>query len=233
MLFGSLRPALTLDLRDEPARPRSGFVAQLSGDWLRSFDASQINAHLFKAQALLAGYVPLPALSSLVLSARGGRIYQLSAGSSTPGDRRFYLGGATTLRGFHENGLQPQDTIDALHSEVRACEGTISGFACSQQALLVQAGATSAGGDLFVAFGAELRVPFAASLEAAAFYDAGNLWSDPTKFRETFALRDAVGFGVRWLTPIGRLAIDIGFNLHPDSLLGEPQFAPYFSVDPL
>jgi outer membrane protein assembly factor BamA len=233
MLFGSLRPAITLDLRDDPARPRSGFVAQLSGDWLRSFAASEVNAHLFKVQGLVAQYIPLPALSSLVLSVRGGRIFQLNSRSSTPGDRRFYLGGATTLRGFHENALQPQDLRDKLHQEVRACAGTLSSFACSQEALLVQAGATSSGGDLFVAAGAEMRVSFAPTLEAAVFYDVGNLWSDPTKFRETFALRDAVGAGLRWLTPIGRLAIDIGYNLHPDPVLGEPQFGPYFSIDPL
>ena len=38
---------------------------------------------------------------------------------------------------------------------------------------------------------------------------------------------------LRWLTPIGRLAIDIGINLTPDELLGEPRFGPYFSIDPL
>jgi outer membrane translocation and assembly module TamA len=39
--------------------------------------------------------------------------------------------------------------------------------------------------------------------------------------------------GLRWLTPIGRMAIDIGMNLTPDQILGEPRFGPYFSIDPL
>ncbi|MFL5406727.1 MAG: BamA/TamA family outer membrane protein, partial [Myxococcales bacterium] len=65
------------------------------------------------------------------------------------------------------------------------------------------------------------------------FYDAGNLWSVPRSFFSDLVLRDAIGFGLRWLTPIGRLAIDIGINLNPDQLFGEPKLGPYFSIDPL
>jgi outer membrane protein assembly complex protein YaeT len=233
MIFGSLRPSVTLDLRDDPARPRSGLLAQLSGDYVRSFAISAITANLLKVQGLVAGYVPLPALSSLVLSARAGRITQLSSNSRTPGDRAFYLGGATSLRGFHEDAVQPEDQRVALHREVANCQSLVSGVACSQEALLLQAGAVSSGGDQFVSLGAELRVPFAQSVEAAFFYDAGNLWSAPRSFFRDVVLRDAIGFGLRWLTPIGRLAIDIGINLNRDELLGEPQFGPYFSIDPL
>jgi outer membrane protein assembly factor BamA len=233
MIFGSLRPTVTLDLRDDPARPRSGLLAQLSGDYVRSFAISEITANLIKIQGLVAGYLPLPGLSSLVLSARAGRITQLSSNSRTPGDRAFYLGGATSLRGFHEDAVQPEDQRAALHREVANCQSLVSGVACSQEALLLQAGAVSSGGDQFLAIGAELRVPVAQSVEAAFFYDAGNLWSAPRSFFRDIVLRDAIGVGLRWLTPIGRLAIDIGINLNRDELLGEPQFGPYFSIDPL
>lgn len=238
MVFGSLRPLATLDLRDDPARPRSGILLQVNGDFLRSFSGSEtgagsIHVNLLKAQGLVAGYLPLPFLSSIVLSARGGRIVQLDDRSQDPLDRRFYLGGASTLRGFHEEQLQPQDLIDQLNRQIRACTATVSDVGCIPAAQLVAAGATSDGGDQFVAFSAELRVPFTASFEAALFYDAGNLWRTPTSILSHLVLRDAVGAGLRWLTPIGRMAIDIGFNLTPDVLLGEPQWGPYFSIDPL
>ena len=238
MIFGSLRPTATLDLRDDVARPRSGVLAQLGGDFLRSFtsaetSAGSIHVNLLKVQGLVAGYLPLPFLSSVVVSARGGRNYQLDDTSRTPGDRRFYLGGATTLRGFHEEAVQPQDLINQLHSQVAACAATLSDVGCSPTAQLVAAGATSDGGDQFVAFSAELRVPFTQSFEVALFYDAGNLWRTPTNILHGLVLRDAVGAGLRWLTPIGRMAIDIGVNLQPDVLLGEPQWGPYFSIDPL
>ena len=238
--FGSLRPLAQLDLRDDPARPRSGLLVQFSGDLLKSLkdttaDSSTalIHVNLAKVQGLAAVYVPLPYLSSVVLSARGGRIFQLDNRSLTPGDRSFYLGGATSLRGFHEDAVQPQDSIDQLHRQVQACTITLTELGCTNNAKLLAAGGTSTGGDQFVAFGAELRVPFTPSFEAAVFYDAGNLWLTPTNILKNLVLRDAVGVGVRWLTPIGRMAIDLGMNLSPDDLLGEPRFGPYFSIDPL
>ena len=246
MTFGSLRPNMFLDLRDDPARPRSGLLLQLGGDFLHSFSGSEtqqgaIHVNLLKVQGLVAGYVPLPFLASVVFSARGGRIVQLDDRSQDPLDRRFYLGGATTLRGFHEEQVQPQDLINDVHTQVRACSATLSDVGCVPTAQLVAAGATSDGGDQFVAFSAELRVPFTQSFEVALFYDAGNLWRTPTDLlgrdpktgNRNLVLRDAVGAGLRWLTPIGRMAIDIGVNLQPDVLLGEPQWGPYFSIDPL
>src|SRR5262249_21144664 len=86
MWFGALLPNATLDLRDDPARRRSGFLAQLGGDFLHSFaigraDATTIYANLLKVQGLAAVYLPLPALSSVVVSARGGRNVQLDVNS--------------------------------------------------------------------------------------------------------------------------------------------------------
>src|SRR5262249_52354697 len=99
VFFGSPRPTPHLDLRDDPARPRSGMFFQVSGDFLRSFTGSNspegvIHVNLLRLQGLVAGYIPLPGLSSIVVSARGGRIFQLDPFSKDPLDRRFYLGGA-------------------------------------------------------------------------------------------------------------------------------------------
>jgi len=243
MLFGSLRPVALVDLRDDPARPRSGILLQLGGDYQRSFSGSEtavagtVHVNLFKVQGLVAAYLPLPSLASIVFSARAGRVFQLDDASLTPGDRRFYLGGATSLRGFHEDGLQPQDLIDQSHALVRACEATLSDLACTAKAQLLAVGGTSDGGDQFVAFTTELRLPFTQSFELAMFWDAGNLWRTPVNLfgrdengRRLLVLRHAVGGGLRWLTPIGRMAIDLGVNVAPDQLLGEPAFAPYFSI---
>jgi outer membrane protein assembly factor BamA len=237
MLFGSLRPTVVFDLRDDPARPRKGLFLQFTGDYLRSFRGSdvpeegEIHVNLLRVQGLAATYLPLPALSSIMVSLRGGRVYQLDDLSKTPGDRRFYLGGATSLRGFHEDAVQPQDLIDKAHAQVRACEATLSDVACTLQAQILAAGGTSDGGDLFIAWTTELRVPFTQNFETALFWDAGNLWqSPPYRFLHSIVLRHAVGAGLRWLTPIGRMALDIGVNLDPDPLLGEPRFGPYFAI---
>ncbi|GAC1541165.1 MAG: outer membrane protein assembly factor BamA [Myxococcales bacterium] len=240
-LLGSLRPSATLDLRDDPGRPRSGFYAQLAGDYLSSLrgdscvvaDGKKCTINLIKWQGLVAGYVPLPGLSSLLLTAHAGRVIQLERSSETPGDRRFYLGGATKLRGFREDAVQPQDLVDSLHRQVSACQATVSGVGCSQQALALQTFGTSDGGDQFLLLNAELRVPIAPSLEVAGFYDAGNLWLQPRSFVSHLGLRDSVGFGLRYATPIGRMAVDIAINLSPDASFNEPRVLPYFSIDTL
>jgi outer membrane protein assembly factor BamA len=85
MLFGSLRPTVALDLRDDPARPRSGIFAEVSADYLRSFDASSLLVRLVKLQGQIAGYIPLPFLSSLVLSP-GHRRGAAPDGARLPGD---------------------------------------------------------------------------------------------------------------------------------------------------
>ena len=123
---------------------------------------------------------------------------------------------------------------------MRACESTLTDLACTAKAQLLAAGGTSDGGDQFVAFTAELRLPFTQSFELAMFWDGGNLWRTPVNLfgrdeagHRYFVLRNAAGSGLRWLTPIGRIAIDVGFNLAPDALLGEPAWGFYFSIDPV
>ena len=239
MWFGSLRPYVLFDLRDSPIRPRSGFLFSINSDYMRSFQGSeteevgQIHVNFLKLQGLAASYLPLPAMSSFVLSLRGGRVFQLDEFSHTPGDRRFYLGGATSLRGFREDAVQPQDLTDLFHALVRACEATLTDVACTRQAQLLAAGATSNGGDQFIAMTAELRTAFTDSFEVAVFWDTGNLWSVPTNILQHLVLRNAMGTGLRWLTPIGRVAFDVGFNLQPDPLLGEPTYGFYFSIGPI
>src|SRR5207237_10586057 len=155
---GSLRPVARVALDDDPARHLSDILLHRCSDNQRSFSGSEtavagtVHVNLFKVQGLVAAYLPLPSLASIVFSARAGRVFQLDDASLTPGDRRFYLGGATSLRGFHEDGLQPQDLIDQSHALVRACEATLSDLACTAKAQLLAAGGTSDGGDQFVAF---------------------------------------------------------------------------------
>src|SRR5256886_12021640 len=142
MLFGALRPVALLDLRDDPARPRSGILLQLGGDYQRSFSGSEtavagtVHVNLFKVQGLVAAYLPLPSLASIVFSARAGRVFQLDDASLTPGDRRFYLGGAPPPRGVHEGGPQPHGPSDPAPPPGRACEGTPSGIASTAHAQL-------------------------------------------------------------------------------------------------
>jgi outer membrane protein assembly factor BamA len=236
MVFSSLRPVLTLDLRDVPGRTRSGFFAQVTGDYMKSLTPLSFQTNILRVQAVTAGYMPLPFNSSLLLSARGGYIFHFDQEKKTPPDRRFYLGGATTLRGFSEDSLQPEDVRKTVQKQIRDCQNVVAGLACTPGALQAIQG-QSIGGELMVALRAEARVFLGGSWELALFYDRGNLLSDTgaenIQWRDLLNPHHAVGSGVRYATPIGRMALDVGVNLNPDDTVGEKRWGLYFSIDTL
>jgi outer membrane protein assembly complex protein YaeT len=113
-----------------------------------------------------------------------------------PFAERFFLGGATSLRGWGRFEVSP-----------------LSGSGLP------------IGGRSMLEASAELRMPVWGKLGAVAFIDAGNVWSDVWQF-ELGDLRYAVGPGLRYLTPIGPVRFDVGYQLNPiDGLLvdGEPE----------
>ena len=68
------------------------------------------------------------------------------------------------------------------------------------------------GGNSVVLLSSQLRFPITSGLSLVGFVDAGNLYDkgefDPTR------LRTGVGGGIRFVTPLGPLALDWGFKLH-------------------
>jgi outer membrane protein assembly factor BamA len=127
--------------------------------------------------------------------------------------------------------MVPEDQRQALRAEVQQCDALLNKTGCGANAAAVLQGNTllSAGGEVFELARVELRFPLTGSLEGALFFDTGNLWLDPRNFN-MFQLRYAAGLGVRLVTPIGPAAVDFGFNLAPDHVLGEAIFIPHFSI---
>jgi outer membrane protein insertion porin family/translocation and assembly module TamA len=102
-----------------------------------------------------------------------------------PFSKRYFLGGATTLRGWGRFEVAP-----------------LSG------------GGLPIGGTTFMNFSAELRVPVWSSIGGVIFFDAGNVWTDAWDFKLS-DLRYDVGPGLRYNTPIGPLRVDLGYQLNP------------------
>jgi outer membrane protein insertion porin family len=101
-----------------------------------------------------------------------------------PASERFFAGGDTTIRGF------PLDTVGAPN--------TVSprGFPI--------------GGNAVVILNAELRMPVWRDVGAAVFVDGGNVFQRVTQM-DVKEFRSAVGFGVRYRSPIGPVRLDLGF----------------------
>jgi outer membrane protein assembly factor BamA len=233
----SLQPRVSLDLRDNAARPTLGIYAEVTADFSHSIGTpttafqSDTHVNLVKLQGTLSGYVPLWNLV-LAVSAQAGRVFALDEQSVTIAPKRFYLGGATTMRGYGENEMIPQDQRNVVAAQTARCASVLSGLGCSPQLQqLVAQGIMlpSQGGQVSVLFRAELRVPMSKATELGFFADVGNLWYDPTLV-DLSKIRTNVGFGLRILTPVGPAAFDIGFNLNPEYRINEPVVAPHFAV---
>lgn len=224
----------TLDLRDDPVVPRKGILLQLEteGTWdlyTRDTEDKYVIVKFFKLAGTLTGYVPLWPRTALALSLRGGKIFPFVPGSVTPAVKRFFLGGASSMRGFLEDGLIAEDQRERLGQQVRDCRALANPSGCTAGAKTLQGGGVvgSQGGELFALGKAELRFPAIGQIDLGVFFELGNLWLEaPSKF----SLRTVAGAGVRYMTPIGPLALDVGVNLAPDTLVNEPPLNLHFNI---
>lgn len=125
---------------------------------------------------------------------------------NVPFYRRFFLGGASSVRGWGRFELSP-----------------LSGFGLP------------IGGFSMLEGSSELRLPLWGKFGAVAFFDFGNVWAEAWKI-DPGDLRYAAGPGLRYQTPIGPARLDVGYQLNPiEGLLvnGEPQkrrFRLHFSI---
>lgn len=244
----SLRPTLTLDHRDNSLNPRSGWLASLGADWSRSLGfrppgerrayylfgaipGSEVPTHMLKVQASASGYLPLGRSAVLAFALRGGRVWSLDRSSQTIGPKRFFLGGAASMRGASEDEMIPEDARGDYHRQVEACTNSLTGLGCTDAVRSVVSGEPpiSEGGEAFLLAKSEARVALSRSVEAGFFLDAGDLWLVPRALGIR-SLRLHVGFGLRLVTPVGPAVLDLGFNTAPDRQLNERVYAPHFSI---
>jgi outer membrane protein assembly complex protein YaeT len=240
----AIRPTLSLDHRDNVAVPRRGWYAEVTAELAHSLGSPGSSAGLFgllpgsetyidmlKVSGTASTYLPI-GRSVLALQLRAGQVFPLDPRSQTIAPKRFYLGGASTMRGYGEYEMIPEDRREAAALQMERCASLASGLGCSpelrrrlESGLMVP----SEGGEAFVMVKGELRVPLGGSLEAGFFADVGNLWLDTTQLSLT-ALRLNAGLGLRVVTPVGPAAVDVGFIVNPDRSLNEPVLAPHFTI---
>jgi outer membrane protein assembly complex protein YaeT len=141
----------------------------------------------------------LPISSRLVLADR----LQVANMASPPDDpgavpfaKKFFLGGATTIRGWGRYEVSPL---------------SLSGLPI--------------GGNSMFLFSSELRGHIAGNFGAVTFLDTGNVWARSWGI-SLGDLRYAVGAGLRYQTPIGPVRLDYGYQLNPIpglTINGQPQ----------
>lgn len=221
-LFAS-RFTAAMDYRDQVFNPQSGWYLSLTGEFVatlffeprRGGGLAPEPGNTLRGIASLSGYVPfsLP-FGNVVLAStfRGGVNYNLERCKVTYTNRQFFLGGAETMRGWLQDTLIPQDVFDNLRPACATGRDDANGSPDSGQ---VAVPLTQRGGDVFVTWRNELRIPIGASgWVVGLFLDVGNLWKELRNV-DLVKLRAAAGAGLRYVTPIGPVGVDLGFNLSP------------------
>jgi outer membrane protein insertion porin family len=174
-----LETVLTRDTRDNIFEPNRGSRNEISF----AIATPPGDTKYYKVVAESAWYFPLP-LFNLVWGVRGlGGVVQGYSGEEVPIYERFFLGGATTLRGQRTRSVAPKD---ALGNPI--------------------------GGTSEILFNTELLIPVFPRFRIALFFDAGNAYGFGTDFDPT-DLRYAAGVGVRFFSPMGPMRLDLGYNL--------------------
>ena len=118
------------------------------------------------------------------LHAKAGYVTR-NSGADLPDYERFYLGGINSVRGYGWQGIHALDE-----------DGN------------------SIGGNKFVQFNAEYIFPLVQKqgLVGLVFFDAGNVYSEGESFDLT-TLKDSIGFGFRWFSPMGPIRLEYGYRL--------------------
>jgi outer membrane protein insertion porin family len=225
--ISSITPTFFWDRRDDVVTPHRGFFTSASIEY--AFPVISADANFVKEFVQGAWYVPVSARSTFVLSARAGLIQ--AAGRDIPGinpvplSERFTAGGDTSHRAYPLDllGTLCNDAGGQILMEDPDCRvvtiiDPVTGL--PREAIV---GATlydldsrpdrfrlaPIGGNGMFLMNAEYRFPIFAGVGGALFADAGNIFADD---RISFSnLRYGVGAGVRYLSPVGPLRIDVGW----------------------
>ncbi|HYD54697.1 MAG TPA: BamA/TamA family outer membrane protein, partial [Gemmatimonadaceae bacterium] len=181
---------------------------------------------------VLAGHVRLGLVRALG-SQLGSQLGSDSVGRILHPRKRFYAGGAQSVRGYGESQLGPRiltvsrSVLSRMGCDVSTVEG-IQRCPANNGSVFEHADSAVSdehftprplGGTALLEASVEYRFPILKKLTGAVFIDAGIVASDPS-FRSQPGLEDlsrgtgaiTPGFGVRYRSPVGPIRIDLGIN---------------------
>jgi outer membrane protein assembly complex protein YaeT len=199
---------LVQDRRDDPLDPHKGIYNTIAIDF-----ASKVFASQTSFARILGRNATYYKLGDKWVFARETQVGIQPAfnipSTADPTDpiplaERFFAGGGNTQRGFPDNQAGPRDLL--------------TGFPL--------------GGSAFLFNNTELRFPlYGANVNGVLFEDAGNVYSslgnisfrvDQRNNSDFDYMVHAVGFGVRYRTPIGPLRLDLAYSINPPRYNGFP-----------
>jgi outer membrane protein insertion porin family len=200
-LTSSLIPTLVRNTLNHPFDPTDGSLQDLSVQ----FAGIGTGAQYYNLEARSRWFYPFyksPALGTFVAAVGGrfgwGQGEEGQSGDEIPLFERYFPGGINSMRGYRARTLGPrQPVFDPSGGIVNT---------------------TPVGGSTQLILNNELIFPIVESLglRGVLFFDAGNAFTADEGL-PLDDLRYDVGWGVRWLSPMGPLRLEIGYPLQRKS----------------
>lgn len=193
----TLVPQVTRNSKNDAFYPTRGSVNRLSAEWATPYLGSDV--HYLKLTGNTSWYFGLDRYYKALWLRRAmqpiddtviafnfstGWISSFDQDGDIPINKRFFLGGINTIRGYNPTQVGPLDTEnkDAI------------------------------GGNFMFHSNFDLRFRLPYSFGLLVFFDAGNVYEQYDKF--TFPdIRYSTGLGLRYITPVGPISADYGFAL--------------------
>ena len=246
----------TLDFRDNPTHPHSGFY--LSNNLQVAFLGS---ASDIREQPEVRGYVPVA--RGITLAARGsvgflfpfnyGNFVEHNIGDAVhpPQDdqhasqrlndyidrdieiayfRGFFSGGPSSNRGYPLRGIAPHGVVPFLSPATAQQQVTLN-CVPNQPGYNAANCSIPIGGFTQWEASAEVRFAISGPFGVATFCDAGDVSAEPANIRLDH-LHLSCGAGARYDTPVGPVRLDIGARIPPLQVLGFKSETDAFNHDP-
>ena len=145
-------------------------------------------------------YRKLPWRNVLAFRVSGGVLWELGKTHGVLRFDRFFAGGASSVRGWGYLDLTPRDAAGVKLGGLSKLEGSI-----------------------------EIRTRLLPFLGTALFLDVGSVGEDQMEVLDLSLLRWSAGFGVRYLSPIGPIRVDVAYRLSADPFVSGRR-RMYFSL---
>lgn len=148
--------------------------------------------------------------------------------------KRFYAGGARSVRGFGENRLGPQtltvDPIELMEAGNGCTNQEIADGSCDPHvASMEEFIPRPVGGTALLEASVEYRFPISGGLTAALFVDGAIVSEGIGEAFSSGSRAVTPGVGVRYTTPVGPVRVDLGFR--PNITRRYPVVTEYIADD--
>ncbi|MDQ2889200.1 MAG: BamA/TamA family outer membrane protein [Gemmatimonadota bacterium] len=224
--------SFSLDRTDNPFEPHDGYRTQFDLETATSYTASDFRYN--RGSGDFAFFLPMGRKSVVGAHIRLGLVSALASTAEAVGvasdqfgsdgilhpRKRFYAGGSSSVRGYGEGQLGPRVlTIPAAkllandQSNPLCTAATI--HKCNPNGALFRDRdfePRPLGGNRLIEGSVEFRFPLFASLVGATFVDGAYLGQNTNPGLPSSKAAITPGFGVRYLSPVGPVRIDVGIN---------------------